>query len=146
MRRMVFATLCVMAFVATSFAQSQMSSGDIKGTVEDLQGGVLAGTAIRLRNMETGLTKTSVADSSGSWKFFVVPPGSYEVRAEQPGFVTMTRLPIHVTVGSTVNVDLRLEVAGASAEVLVQADAPVLEIEKTQQSDTITSERIDNLP
>jgi hypothetical protein len=146
MRRMAFATLCVMVFVATGFAQSQMSSGDIKGTVEDLQGGVLAGTEIRLRNMETGLTKHSVSDASGSWRFFIVPPGSYEVHAEQPGFVAMTRLPIHVTVGSTINVDLRLEVAGNSSEVLVQADSPILEIEKTQQSDTITSERIDNLP
>src|SRR5262249_9668440 len=69
-----------------------------------------------------------------------------ELRVEQPGFVTTTRTPIHVTVGSIVDVDFRMEVAGTSAEVLIQADSPILEIEKTQQSDTITEEQIDNLP
>jgi hypothetical protein len=146
MWRMAFAVLWGLASVSAVFPQSQMSSGDIKGTVTDAQGGTLAGTTIRLKNTETGLTKQSVADSSGDWHFFAVPPGPYEVRAEQPGFVTVTRVPIHVTVGATVDVDFRLEVAGASSEVLVQADSPIIEIEKTQQSDTITSERIDNLP
>ena len=146
MKRMAFAVLWILSCVATNFPQSQMSSGDIKGTAADLQGGILAGTTVRLRNIETGLNKQAISDSTGSWHFFVVPSGAYEVRAEQPGFVTMTRLPIQVTVGSTVNVDLRLEVAGTSSEVLVQADSPILEIEKTQQSDTITAERIDNLP
>ena len=146
MWRMAFAALCILVGVSAGFPQSQMSSGDIKGTVTDLQGGSLAGATLRLKNIETGLTRQAVADMSGDWHFFVVPPGAYEVRAEQPGFVTMTRLPIHVTVGATVDMDLRLEIAGASAEVLVQADSPILEIEKTQQSDTITAERIDNLP
>jgi hypothetical protein len=136
----------ILASVSAGFPQSQMSSGDIKGTVADIQGGTLAGTTIRLKNIETGLSKQAVTDASGSWHFFVVPPGAYEVRAEQPGFVTITRVPIHVTVGATVDVEFRLEVAGASSEVLVQADSPILEIEKTQQSDTITAERIDNLP
>jgi len=143
---MAFAVLWLLANVSTGFPQSQMSSGDIKGTVTDLQGGILAETTIRLKNIETGLIKQAITDSTGSWHFFVVPPGAYEVRAERTGFVTITRVPIRVTVGATVDVDLRLEVAGASSEVLVQADSPILEIERTQQSDTITAERIDNLP
>src|SRR5712671_1139713 len=102
MRRMAFAAFWIMANVCAGFPQSQMSSGDIKGTVADPQGGILAGTTVRLKNIETGLSKQAVTDSSGSWHFFVVPPGAYEVRAEQPGFVTMTRLPIHVTVGATI--------------------------------------------
>ncbi|HET9130249.1 MAG TPA: TonB-dependent receptor, partial [Terriglobia bacterium] len=146
MWRMAFAALWILAGVSAGFPQSQMSSGDIKGTVTDLQGGSLSGATIRLKNIETGLTRQATTDMSGDWHFFVVPPGAYEVRAEQPGFVAMTRLPIHVTVGATIDVDLRLEIAGASSEVLVQADSPILEIEKTQQSDTITEERIDNLP
>jgi hypothetical protein len=93
---MAFAGLWILASVSAGFPQSQMSSGDIKGTVADLQGGVLAGTTIRLKNIETGLIKQAVTDSTGSWHFFVVPPGAYEVRAEQQGFVTMTRVPIHV--------------------------------------------------
>jgi len=146
MKRMAFAAFWILACVASGLAQSQMSSGDIKGTVADTRGGILSGTTVRLKNIETGLTKQAVTDSSGAWRFLVVPPGAYELRAEQPGFVTMTRSPVQVTVGETVSVDLRLEVAGTSSEVLVQVDSPVLEIEKTQQSDTITSERIDNLP
>src|SRR5436190_3253488 len=121
MWRMAIVVLWVLLSVSAAFPQSQMSSGDIKGTVTDSRGGVLAGTTIRLKNIETGLTKQAAADSSGDWHFFAVPPGAYEVRAEQPGFVSTTRLPIHVTVGASVDVDFRLEVSGASSEVLVQA-------------------------
>ena len=146
MWRIAFASLCGLAIVCAGFPQSQMSSGDINGTVTDLQSGALSGATIRLKNIETGWTKQTVSDMSGDWHFFVVPPGAYEVRAEQPGFVTITRTPIHVTIGATVDVDFRMEVAGISSEVLIQADSPILEIEKTQQSDTITTEQIDNLP
>src|SRR5712671_6367593 len=146
MKRIGFALLLLVGSMVAAFAQSQMSSGDIKGTLADLRGGVMGGKTVHLMNLETGLQKQAVSDSSGNWRFFVVSPGAYELRVEQPGFVTLSRRPIHVTIGEIVSVDLRLEVAGTREAVLVQADSPVLEVEKTQQSDTITAERIDNLP
>lgn len=146
MRRIAFGVLLALVCAVSVLAQSQMSSGDLNGTVADMRGGVIRGTTVRLTNIDTGVQKQTVTDASGTWRFFVVPPGAYEVRVEQPGFVTLTQRPVHVTVGATVNLALQLEVAGTKSEVLVQADSPILEVEKTQQSDTITSERIDNLP
>ena len=62
------------------------------------------------------------------------------------GFATMTRMPITVTVGQTVVLDAQLQPATLQQEVIVQEGLPALEKEKTQQSDTITEERIENLP
>src|SRR3979409_2466640 len=108
MKRMGFAALLVPFCIAAGFAQSQMSSGDVKGTVGDLHGGIIRETTVLLTNSETGSQKKVVSDTSGSWHLFIVPPGVYELQVEQPGFVTLTRRPVHVTVGETVNIDLRL--------------------------------------
>lgn len=146
MKRILLGVILILACIATALPQSQMSSGDMRGTLVDPKGGALGNTTIRLTNIDTGVQKQVTTDAAGGWSFFVVPPGAYEVRVEHAGFVTLTRRPVHVTVGAAVHLDLKLEVAGAATEILVQADSPILEIEKTQQSDTITSERIDNLP
>src|SRR5215831_1795699 len=100
MWRIAFAAVWGVALVSAGFPQSQMSSGDINGTVTDIQGGSVSGASIQVKNIETGVSRQAVSDMSGDWHFFVVPPGAYEVRVEKTGFVTITRTPIHVTVGA----------------------------------------------
>jgi hypothetical protein len=134
------------AFAGAGFSQSQMSSGDIKGTVTDATGAVLPGAAVTVTNIDTGVERRVVADSTGNFRFFLLPPANYEVRVQSSGFSNYTRRAVQVAVGQTVSLDVQLQPATIQQEVLVQEQLPLVEPEKTQQSDTISDDQIENLP
>jgi hypothetical protein len=146
MNRALSTLLSICVFAGCIFSQAQMSSGDLKGTATDTTGGVLPEATVTLTNIGTGVERSVITDGNGEFKFFVVPPGSYEVRVQREGLATYTRRPIQVTLGATVSIDAELQPAALQQEVLVQEDQPLVEVERTQQSDTITTERIENLP
>jgi hypothetical protein len=141
-------TICIVFLCGTNFcfAQSETSSGDIKGTVTDSSGGVLPGAMITVINMDTGIERTTVSDGMGAFRLFLLPPAQYEVRVEARGLSTYTRRPVDVTVGETVSIEAVLRPASVQQEVLVREDVLPIETEKTQQADTITSRQIENLP
>ena len=138
--------LAMLFFAGTAFSQAQMSSGNLKGNVTDSTGAVLPGATVAVTNIETGIERRSVTDALGSFRFFALSPTSYELKISAAGFATMTRRPVEVTVGETVVADAQLQPAGIQQEILIQETLPAVESEKTQQADTITEERIENLP
>ncbi len=146
MNRLIMTFVLVLSLAVNVFSQAQMSSGDIKGTVADPSGAVMANVGITVTNVDTGVERAGSTDALGNFRFLVLPPGSYEVRVQAGGFATYTRRPVQVTVGQSVVIDPQMQPAAIQQEILVQESAPVLELEKTQQSDTITEDRIDNLP
>jgi hypothetical protein len=146
-RCMVFATVVLLAGGAVrSYAQSQISSGDIKGAVTDSTGAVLQGATVTVTNIDTGVERLIVTDNSGNFRFFLLPPAVYEVKVQFAAFSTYTRRPVPVTVGETVSIDAVLKPASQVQDILVQEEQAEVEAEKTQQSDTITKQQIDNLP
>jgi len=122
-----------------------MSSADIHGTVLDSTGAVLPGATITLTNVETGVRRETSADSAGAWRFFAAPPGNYEVAAQAHGFIAPPRL-FRVTVGGSVDIEIRLRPEGVQEEVWVRGESSAAERDRTQQSDTIVEEWIQNLP
>ena len=79
--------------------RGQVVNGTILGTVRDSTGGVVPMTSISARNVETGATRTAIADSSGAYQIVSVPAGTYDVEASVQGFKTSVRKGIAVTLG-----------------------------------------------
>jgi hypothetical protein len=57
--------------------------GSLTGTVRDTSGAVLPGVAVIVKHIDTGLTRTAQADSSGSFSVQSLPVGQYEITAER---------------------------------------------------------------
>src|SRR5262245_52268513 len=140
------ALLFILLFATAALPQAQMSAGDITGTVTDQSGGVVPGAAVTVTNTGTGAVRSTETLPFGTYRFVLLPPGVYEMKMQAPGLATYGRSSIQVTVGQTVVIDPQLTPASIQQEVVVQTETPIVEIEKTQQADTITAERIVNLP
>jgi hypothetical protein len=138
--------LLLVVFAPVAWTQSQMSSGNISGVAHDPDGAVLPSVSVAVTNMDTGIYRRTVTDSTGSYRLFLLPPGSYELRFELPGFAILTRRPIQVLIGGALEIDVELGPALLQQEVLVVGEASLVELEQTQQADTITRFRIENLP
>ncbi len=130
----------------TAFAQAQASAGDVTGTVTDANGAVIRGARVTVLSPDRGLTRTATSGDSGEFRLPLLPPGTYSLRAEAPGFTTRVVEGMVVEVGQTLSLHVQLEVGAVTTEVTVLAEAPVVETERTQQATTLNQQRIQNLP
>lgn len=128
------------------FAQAHSSSGDIRGFVVDANGASIIGAAVSVTDLGLGLTRSTRCNSTGVYEFKALPPGRYRLKAEAAGFHTAITDPIQVRVGDSVSMPFQLKTSLANSEVVVTTQAPVIEMNRTQQSSTIDSLRLANLP
>ena len=140
------AIMFVLAGAIPALSQADVSSATIKGTVTDPNKGVVVGAIVTAKSTERGTTRTAKTESDGSYVIPAVPPGVYEVRIEAQGFEAAVIPNVELTVGATAVYDIELHPAGVKAEVQVTTEAPVIEVERTQQANTIDKRQVENLP
>ncbi|HEX4949364.1 MAG TPA: TonB-dependent receptor [Blastocatellia bacterium] len=128
------------------FAQADVTSATVRGTVTDAQGAAVPNATLTIKSTDQGLTRTVQSDSDGTFVFLTLRPGPYELTAQAQGFAQQVVRDIQLTVGQVVSVELKLQVAAVTTEVTITDAAPLIEIERTQQSNTIETRQIQNLP
>ena len=120
--------------------------GQIQGTVTDAQGGVLPGVSLTLRNTDTGVSRTSVSETDGQYRFAGLPPGTYQLKAELQGFASVDVSNLTVTIGLQLRQDLKMQLQSLQETVTVTGESPVIEVTRTEVAQVITQEQIDTLP
>src|SRR5712664_900874 len=143
--RFAFA-FCFLAIAASlSFAQST-NSGDIRGTVTDSSGAVIAGATVTLTNIDTGEVKEFVTNTSGIYDTVSTRPGNYTLTFSKEGFKKTTRGPIVLQV-SIITIDATLEVGKIQEVITVEdAGAPLLQTESGQQGTILEAKTLNELP
>src|SRR5438876_10605935 len=89
---------------------AQGATAAISGTVLDPTGAAIAGASIAVRNVGTAFSQTVVSNDQGRYLVPDLPIGEYEVQGSLPGFQTVVRRGIQLTVGSRPVVDLLLPI------------------------------------
>ena len=129
-------------------ASAQITTGNISGTVQDPQGGVVPGATVTLIS-ETKGTKLApvVTGAGGTYAFPNVTPDTYTVEVTMDGFKTMRRTSIALSGGDRVSVPpLAIEVGGTSETINVTAETPLIQSQSGERSFTIETEAVQNLP
>jgi hypothetical protein len=128
-----------------TFAQQTVTSATLSGQVVDSAGARLCGAMITVVNTETRWKETAVTNEEGNYKLSYLPVGDYQLVAECDGFTPVNQ-PLTFTVGQSLDVPIRLSVAGVTEDVSVTADVPIIEAARTQVAETILPREIDNFP
>jgi len=106
-------------FFALFLAQSAARGVAVAGVVQDQTGAILPGAQITL--VATGSTtpvQSTISDTAGAFRFDRVPPASYDIRAEFPGFKTKT-VTVRVTTRAPSATTIVMEIEGVTQEVSV---------------------------
>ena len=141
-------TLLAAWLVATPGAAiaAQRQGAALEGTVQDSSGGVLVSTTITLREADTNLMRTAQTDPAGVFRFADLPIGTYEIRAETPGFGPYTHAGVILAIGQTVRLLIVLQPAQVVEDVAVSAQPPPLDSRQTSIATVVDTERIEELP
>jgi len=133
-------------FDCTGPAFSQLSVAQLSGFVHDASGGAVKNATVSLRDTATDAVYRTTSNDSGLYVIPNLPPDTYELTVAFPGFATTVDKGIVLTVGQTANVDVSLRVATQSEEVVVTTEVPPIEPTKTEISQVIDTQQIQDLP
>ncbi len=146
-RLLSLAACCLLSASALTSAFAQNAAlGNIAGIVRDASGAVVPGAPVVVSNLGTGASRTLTTDSEGHYAATFLQPGQYEVVLGGGAFGKVDQKNVAVTVGSTITVDADLPNGSVSTDVLVTSDAPLLETDKVEASQTVSEVLVTNLP
>ncbi|MGE0641170.1 MAG: TonB-dependent receptor [Thermoanaerobaculia bacterium] len=128
------------------WSQSQATTGVIEGIVKDESGAVLPGATVVLTNRDTNFARTVTTEANGRFRAILLPLGSYRAETSLDGFTTSVVEGIELAVGQSVQLDIGLTVAGASEQIVVTAEVPLVEATRTEGSTRIGEQAIESLP
>jgi hypothetical protein len=119
--------------------------GDVSGQVADPSGAGVPNSTVTLTNTATNAARTAETNEQGLYTFTSVPPGTYNLKVEHPGFKTTTS-NVEVQVQQSVRLDLTLQVGQVSESVEVSATAALLQAENATVGTVVETKSIVELP
>jgi len=133
--------------LAGTVLEAQRLTGTIRGLVTDEGGEPLPGVTIEIKSPALiGGTQTALTPASGTFLFPALPPGKYSVLFTMPGFQSVERENIVVSVGKTATIDIILKPATLQEEVTVISQAPVVDVTKSGVSTTYDQQLLESVP
>jgi hypothetical protein len=144
MRVRTLAALMVALLLASPIAAQEIR-GSIEGVVRDSSGAVLPGVTVELKS-EGGAVLSTTSDSTGSFRFPTVAPGTYVVTATLASFMPGTVNDVRVGLGQIKKVDFALALQGVTESVQVTAESPLVDVRQTARQTNIRAEQVELLP
>ncbi len=139
----------ILAFVvlaATSLV-AQTFRGTVLGTVTDASGSMVTGAKVTVRNVNTGLERTTQTSADGSYAVPELPIGTYTVTISQSGFQTSVTSSVVVDVATERRVDAMLKPGQVATTVEVSGEVlPQVETTSAELGGVLTTGTIENLP
>src|SRR5437868_2763226 len=110
--------LCALTLLSaqciSAFAQADVSTATLKGTITDQQSAVVANAKVTVTSVERGTTRTAQSNEEGVYQLPSLQPGTYQLRIEAQGFETTVVTNIVLNVGQVVVYDTQLKVGSVN--------------------------------
>jgi hypothetical protein len=151
MRRCFFGLLILaLALSAATPAYAQgggaSSTGTIQGRVTDAQGAVLPGVTVTASSPSALGVQTTVSSETGNYRFPAIPPGVYSLTYELPGFNTVNREGIQISLGFTANENVELALATLQETVTVTGESPIIDTSATRTVQNFKLDQLQSIP
>ena len=89
---------------------------------------------------------TTSVDAQGLFRFLKVPPGKYAVTVMMPGFTTVTRENVTVSVGKNTQVDVQLKLSTVQETVTVTSATPLIDTRKVETGQNFSHDELTEIP
>ena len=146
-RHWAFLMLALIFLLSHRTAPAQVSAAEaqLNGSVRDQTGSVIVKASVALRNVDTNQVYKASSNNAGFYILTNVPPGNYEFTAESQGFAKYSQTGIVLRVAQVATIDVTLKVT-SEQQIVVSAEAPVIEPTRTEVSQVVETRQIQALP
>src|ERR1051325_5438358 len=139
--------LAGLCFASGTHAQGAATTGTVTGTIMDPQGAAVADAQISLTDTSTNLPLTTNTSDAGRYVFANVPPGIYNLMVSKSGFRVTKIAKQTVAVGTTLTLNVTLELGAMAETVEVQVTSGAeLQTENASLGSTVNNEMLLAMP
>jgi hypothetical protein len=132
----------VLAIPALARAQSAVS-----GLVRDTSGAVIPGVTVEAASpVLIEKVRTAVSDDQGRYSIVDLRPGVYTVTFTLPGFNTFKQEGLELPANFTATVNAEMRVGALEESITVTSAAPLVDVQNTQTTRTLSREQLDAIP
>ena len=121
-------------------------TGSISGAVTDPSGAVIPKAEVTVVEINTNVSRTTVADNQGAYSFLDLPVGSYRLEVKAPGFKSYVQTGIALNANDALKIDTVMQLGETSQSVEVSASTVHIETISTQSGDVIGGSKMESLP
>jgi hypothetical protein len=141
------AVVLTIAGLAGGIAHAQLAGqGEIKGTVKDSTGAVVAGATVTATEGSTGLSVTRTSNGEGNFDLTPMDVGIYSVITTATGFEKLSQINVHVNALEVVNYNPVLTIGSSNETVTVTSAPPQLETSNATLGATMEQDMYSALP
>ena len=139
------ASLVILA-VCVYCAAAQVNRATVTGTVTDSTGSVIAGVDVAARNTETNAETTAITNADGIYVLPNLPPGTYALSFRKTGFKEIIQPSVTLISTQVAGINVSMPVGATSENVVVTAEAPVLDSESVSIGTNMNGKVVTDLP
>ena len=140
------AALLAMGVVGVGPADAQVLYGTLVGDVTDSTRAGVPGASVTITHKETNLSREATTDTTGTFRFVNVQPGTYTVKVAMTGFKEYSKENVPVTPNTISRVDVSLAVGQISEAITVQSERALLQTDKADLHSELSAKEISSLP
>ncbi len=138
-------SLLFLLLTAVTGLRAQVTAS-ISGVIFDPSGARVPSAMVAVKNVETGVIRTTVSDNAGRYQMLALPVGEYEIRVSKTGFQEKIRSGVHLAVGQEAGVDIAMQVGEVKSQVTVKEDAPIVNTTTRDISGLVAERQVKELP
>src|SRR5579871_6466736 len=131
---------------ACAIIWAQGSTAQISGTIHDSSGLAIPAATVKVTQTATGAVRTVTSGADGGFVLANLPIGPYLFEVTKDGFNKYAQTGIVLQVDSNPTVDAALKVGSVSEQVLVEANAAMVETHSTGVGQVVDSQRVSEMP
>ncbi len=139
-------TLASIFLLLAEVMHAQVPAASINGRVTDPKGAVIVGAQVSALSATQGVSRSTATNASGLYVLSDLPPGTYELKIEQPGFAASQFTSVVLEAGRNTTIDAKMQIAGAGTTVSVNAAEDQLDLTQSMIQGQITSQTIESIP
>src|SRR2546427_159674 len=126
-------------------APAQTAGAALQGRVLDEQGHAVPGATLTATNPATGLIRVQTSAADGSYRFPVLPVGTWDLLAERAGFQPFGERGIVLNVATTRTLDITLRTSALTEMITVTATVPLIQTDPSAGA-VVNKVELENLP
>lgn len=134
------------ALCAPAAITAQVTTARLEGIVKDSTGAIIPGATVVVTNTGTNIPYEAQTNMVGFFVLPQLPPGTYTVSCEIPGFKRSVIQDLRLQVGDTRSVQLVLEPGQITEQIMVTAEVTPVDLTSQNIRSVVQQQQITDLP